>query len=85
MGRLERAQGAIDALASTEDEDAYDRAVGRQIAALSRALKAAAPDLEGAARKLDLIARHSAWELSFGDAAFAVLGEDLRRLGGAAA
>ena len=80
LSRFERAEAEIDALAHSEDEEAYDRAVGRQIAALGRLLRSPAPDLGAAGEKLDLIVRHSAWELSFGESAFAVLGEDLKRL-----
>jgi DNA-binding FrmR family transcriptional regulator len=83
LARLTQAEARIDALASSEDERAYDRAVDRQIAALGRVLKAAAPDLPAVAAKIALIARHQAWELRFGEAAFAALEDDVRRLGGA--
>ena len=80
VARLARAEEAIGALADSADERAYDRAVGRQIAALSRVLKAPAPDLAAVGAKIGLIARHQAWELSFGEAAFAVLEADVRQL-----
>jgi hypothetical protein len=79
---LARAEAEIDALAHSPDEDAYDLAVDQQIAALSQVLEAAAPDLAAVGAKIALIARHSAWELGCGEAALAVLGEDVRRLGG---
>ena len=79
--RLACAEAEIEALAQCEEEEAYDNAVDRQIAALSRLLTAPAPDLAAAAWKIDLIARHAAWELTCGEAAFAALGEDVRRLG----
>jgi hypothetical protein len=80
FARLTRAQVEIDALAHSPDEDAYDRAVDRQNAALGRVLRAAAPDLAAVGVKIGLIAAEQAWELSFGEAAFAVLAEDVRRL-----
>jgi hypothetical protein len=80
--RLARAEAAIGALAHSEDERAYDRAVDRQIAALGRVLEAAAPDLLAVGVKIGLIVRHQAWELGFGEAAFAVLEADVGRLGG---
>jgi DNA-binding FrmR family transcriptional regulator len=84
VARLERAQGVLDALGATADEEAYDAAVGRQNAALARVLRAAAPDLAAVGAKIALIAAEQAWELSFGAAAFARLGADVRRLDGAA-
>jgi DNA-binding FrmR family transcriptional regulator len=78
--RMARAEAQIAALAHSEDEDAYDRAVDRQIAALGRVLEAAAPDLLAVGAKIGLIARHQAWELGFGEAAFGVLEADVRRL-----
>ena len=77
-----RAQAEIEALRHCDDDDLYDRAVGRQIATLGRLLKAPAPDLAAAASKLELIVRHAVYELRYGDAAFAVLLADLRRFAG---
>jgi hypothetical protein len=82
LARLTRAQAEIAALAHTLDQDAYDRALGRQNAALGRLLKAPAPDLGAVGVKIGLIRAEQAWELRFGDAAFVVLAEDVRRLGG---
>jgi hypothetical protein len=82
FARLTSAQAEIDALAHSPDEDAYDRAVDRQNAARGRVLRAPAPDLAAVGVKIALIAAEQAWELSFGEAAFAVLAEDVRRLGG---
>ncbi|HEX8584347.1 MAG TPA: hypothetical protein VF680_08050 [Allosphingosinicella sp.] len=83
VARLARAEEAIGALADSADERAYDRAVGRQIAALPRVLKALAPDLGAVGAKIGLIPRHQAWELRFGEAAFAALEKDVRRLAAA--
>lgn len=82
LARYTRAEAEIEALKHCEDDDLYDRAVGRQIATLGRLLKAPAPDLGAAARKLELIVRHAAYELSYGEAAFAALIGDLQRFGG---
>jgi DNA-binding FrmR family transcriptional regulator len=82
LARLTRAQAEIDALAHTDDQRRYDRAVDRQIAALSRLLKVPAPNLAAVAAKLDLLERHAAWELRCGDAAFVMLREDVQRLSG---
>jgi hypothetical protein len=68
-------------VAHSEDDEAYDRALGRHNAALARLLRVAAPDLHAVGRKLELILRHQVFELSFGEAAFEALGEDVRRLG----
>jgi hypothetical protein len=83
VARLARAEEAIGALADSADERAYDRAVGRQIAALSRVPKAPAPDLPAVGAKIGLIARRQAWELRFGAAAFGSLEYDVRRLAAA--
>lgn len=80
LARYTRAEAEIEALKHCEDDDVYDRAVGRQIARLGRLLTAPAPDLAAAARKLELIVRHAAYELRYGDAAFSVLLRDLRGL-----
>jgi len=53
--------------------------VDRHIATLGRLLRAPGPDLAAAASKLELIVRHVAWELRYGDAAFSVLLTDLRK------
>ncbi|HZG08731.1 MAG TPA: hypothetical protein VEZ70_07125 [Allosphingosinicella sp.] len=80
LARLKHAEAQIAALAHSEDEDAYDHAVDRQIAALSRVLTARAPDLSAVAWKIGLIARHAAWELDCGAAALAVLQDDVLRI-----
>ncbi|HEY7811135.1 MAG TPA: hypothetical protein VIA98_12220 [Allosphingosinicella sp.] len=80
LARLRRAEAEISALAHSDDQDAYDEAVGRQNVALGRLLKAPAPDLAAIGLKVDLIAAEQAWELTFGNAAFTALREDVRRL-----
>ena len=79
LARYERAEAEIEALRHSEDENLYDRAADRQLATLGGLLKAPAPDLASAAWKLELIVRHVAWELRYGDDAFSVLLADLRR------
>ena len=80
VDRLACAETQIAALAHSEDQDAYDHAVDRQIAALARLMAAPAPDLPAAAWKLDLFERHMVWELDFREDAFAALRTDLHRL-----
>jgi hypothetical protein len=77
-----RAEAELEAVAHTEDDDLYDRALGRHNAALARLLRAPAPDLAAVLRKLDLILRHQVFELSFGEAAFAALRADVQGLAG---
>jgi len=74
-----RAEAELDGVAPLDDDRLYDRALGRHNAALARLLRAGAPDLAGAARKLDLILRHQVFELTFGEAALAALARDLGR------
>jgi hypothetical protein len=69
-------------VAHTEDDCAYDRALGRHNAALARLLRTPAPEVGAAAAKLDLILRHQVFELTFGGACLVALGRDLRRLAG---
>jgi hypothetical protein len=74
-----RAEAGLEAVAHTEDDDRYDRALGRHNAALARLLRTPAPDLAAVARKLDLILRHTVFELTFGEACLAALQRDVRR------
>ena len=69
-------------MAHTEDDDRYDRALGRHNRALARLLRTAAPDLGAVAGKLDLILWHQVFELSFGEACLAALQRDVRRFAG---
>ena len=84
LARYARAAAGLEAVGHTEDDDLYDRALGRHNAALARLLRAAAPDLEAVAEKLDFILRHSVFELSFGEASLAALRRDVRRFAGLA-
>jgi hypothetical protein len=74
-----RAVAGLEAVAHTEDDDLYYRALGRHNAALVRLLRAPAPDLAAVARKLDLILRHSVFELTHGESCLAALQRDVRR------
>lgn len=78
LARFALAEEGLEAAAHSEDDDLYDRALSRHYAALAKLLRTAAPDLAAVARKLDLILQHQVIELSFGEAAFAALGRDLR-------
>jgi hypothetical protein len=82
VARYARAEAAVEAAGRREDDDVFDRALGRFNAALARLLRTAAPDLAAVARKLDLILRHSVFELTFGEACFEALGRDVRRFAG---
>jgi hypothetical protein len=82
VGRYRRAEARLEAVAHVEDDELFDRALGRHNAALARLLRTAAPDLRAAAAKLDLILAHGVFELTFGPACLAALGRDLRRLAG---
>jgi hypothetical protein len=73
-----RAVAELETVAHTEDDDLYDRALGRHNAALVRLLRAPAPDLAAAARKLDLILRHTVFELTHGESCLAALQRDIR-------
>jgi hypothetical protein len=81
VARYARAEAELEGVAHVEDDRAYDRALGRHNAALARLLRCRAPDLGAVAVKLDLIMRHSVFELGFGEACFEALRGDLRRLG----
>jgi hypothetical protein len=78
LARYALAEAGVEAVAHTEDDRLYDRALGRHNAALARLLRCPAPDVAAAADKLDLILRHQVFELSFGEASLAALGRDLR-------
>ncbi len=82
LARFRRAESGLGAVAHSEDDDLYDRALGRHNRALAGLLRAPAPDLAAAADKLDLILRHSVFELNFGEASLAALRRDLRRFAG---
>lgn len=75
-----KAEAGLEAVAHTEDDDVYSRALGRHGAALARLLRAPAPDLGAVAGKLDLIVRHHVSELAFGEASMAALRRDVLRL-----
>ena len=79
LARYARAEAGLEAVAHSADDDVYDRALGRHNRALARLLRTAAPDLRAVAGKLDLILRHSVFELSFGEACLAALQRDVRR------
>jgi hypothetical protein len=82
LARYGRAVAGLEAVAHSEDDDLYDRALGRHNGALDRLLRTRAPDLAATAGKLDLILRHSVFELTFGEASLAALQRDLRRFAG---
>ncbi len=81
LARYARAEAELEALAHVDDDELYDRALGRHNAALARMLRSAAPDLAAVGRKLDLILRHQVFELTFAGPCLAALQADVRRLG----
>jgi hypothetical protein len=82
LARYGRAVAGLNAVAHTENDDLYDQALGRHSAALARLLRAPAPDLAAVARKLDLMVRHTVFEMPFGVSAFAALQRDVRQFAG---
>jgi hypothetical protein len=82
LARYARAEAGLEGVAHSEDDEAYDRALGGHNAALARLLRAPAPDLAAVAAKLDLILRHQVFELNFGEASLAALRRDVRRFAG---
>ncbi|MGZ8285870.1 MAG: hypothetical protein ACXW27_15535 [Allosphingosinicella sp.] len=82
LARFSQAEAGLEAVAHTEDDDLYGRALGRHGAALARLLRAPAPDLGAVAGKLDLIIRHHVSEQAFGEASMAALRRDVLRIAG---
>lgn len=80
--RYARAIAGLEAVAHTEEDDVYDRALDRHSAALARLLRTRAPDLAAVSRKLDLILRHSVFELNYAEPCLAALQRDVRRFAG---
>jgi len=80
LARFARAEAGLEAVAHTEDDNVYGHALGRQHRALAGLLRAPAPDLAAVARKLDLIVRHSAFELSLAEPCLDWLRQDVGRL-----
>jgi len=76
------AVAGLEAVAHTEDDTLYDRALGRHNAALARLLRAPAPDLAAVSEKLALILKHAVFELTFGESCLAALQRDVRRFAG---
>jgi len=84
LARYTRAEAELEGVAHLDDDALFDRALGRHNAALARLLRTPAPDFGAAAGKLDLILRHSVFELTFGEASLVGLQRDLRRFAAAA-
>jgi hypothetical protein len=80
LRRLRRAEAALDAVAHTEDDDLYDRLLGRFGSALRALLRAPAPDAAALAAKLDLAYAHEVFTLSGGAACLAAIRRDAHRL-----
>jgi hypothetical protein len=80
LARLRRAEAALNAVVGTDDDDLYDRLLGRLNKAMKRLLTLPAPNLPALADKLDLLVEHQAWELRFAEPALTAIRSDARRL-----
>ena len=80
LARFRRAEAALAAVAHTEDDDLYDRVLGRFNRALRALVRAPAPDLRAFSAKLDLAVDHELASLTGGEACMAALKRDARRL-----
>lgn len=88
LARFRSAEGALASVADTEDDDLYDRALGRFNQALRGLVRAPAPDLRAFSAKpvlsqvegLDLAVDQEVATLTGGEACMAALKRDARRL-----
>jgi hypothetical protein len=80
LARLRHAEAALTAAAGIDDDNLYDRLLGRLNKAMKRLLTLPAPNLPALADKLDLLVQHQAWELTFAEPALAAMRQDARRL-----
>jgi len=85
MTLYRRAAAGLEAVAHTEDDALYDRALGRFNAALKRLLRVPAPDLGALAMKLDMILDQELWELTGADRCLEALRRDVHRFAASAA
>lgn len=75
-----RGERALAAVAHTEDDNIYDRMLGRFNSALRRLVRTKAPDLRAFSVKLDLAVDHEVATLTGGELCMAALKRDARRL-----
>ena len=80
LARFRRAEAAVLAAASSDDEDLYDRLGERFERTLRALLRTAAPDLAALAAKLDLAFAHEVATLSGGEACLEAICRDAHRL-----
>lgn len=80
LARFRSAEAGVEAVAHTEDDDLYDRALLRFNHAIRRLLRSPAPGPAELAAKLELAIRHLAWEFTGGEACMAALLRDARRI-----
>jgi len=79
LTRYRRAEAELEEVAHTEDDDVYDRRLGRLNSALRRLLRTPAPHPAALAAKLDLLVEHEAWELTGSDLCIAAIRRDAHR------
>jgi hypothetical protein len=80
LARFRKAEAAVLAAASTDDEDLYDRLGERFERSLRALLRTAAPDVAALAAKLDLAFAHEVATLSGGEACLEAICRDAHRL-----
>jgi hypothetical protein len=80
LARFRKAEAAILAASSSDDEDLYDRLGERFERTLRALLRTAAPDLTALAAKLDLAFAHDVSTLSGGEGCLAAVRRDAHRL-----
>jgi hypothetical protein len=80
LARFRKAEAAVLAAASTDDEDLYDRLGERFERSLRALLRTPAPDVAALAAKLDLAFAHEVATLSGGEACLEAICCDAHRL-----
>jgi len=85
LARFRASEEALAAVAHTEDDRLYDRALGRFNTALKRLLRTAAPGPAALALKLDLLVHHQFWEITGAGSCLAAMRRDAHRLAASSA
>ncbi|HEX8527024.1 hypothetical protein [Allosphingosinicella sp.] len=80
LARFRKAEAALASVAHAEDDELYNRLVGRFNRALRGLVRTPAPDLAAFSAKLDLAVDQEVATLTGGEACMAALKRDARRL-----